>query len=132
MLCTHSTHTDTHRISPSTEVKLAMGHESNPRPYCLSPILLHTQTETVWLLQAPCPGNLAELPNPGRLLLHASQQGTPLTRNHLMKASCVDLGCTDTLRLIPAGPCAQGVTSPLGKPNQQGPQKDQCVGQTCS
>lgn len=106
-MCTDThTHTCTHTVSPSTKGKLVRGQECNPSPYCLSSIQssekpVHTQTGTVWLLQALCPGNPTELLVEGGYCYTHSQQGTPLPRNHLMKASCVNSGCKDTFRLIP-------------------------------
>lgn len=74
---------------------------------CLPRCPLENQLHTHRLQLSGCGLCVQEIP-PSCLIQGACyytlwRQGTPLPRNHLMKASCVKLGCTDTLRLLQPG-----------------------------
>lgn len=87
-----------------------------------------THTGTVRLLLALCPGNPTELPNPGRLLLHAEPARHP-TPKEPPNESLMERLRLHRLRLIPSGPRAEAMTSPSGKPTGTPERKDRSESQ---
>lgn len=101
-VCTH-----THRV-PALKANWPQANRAIPDPPAASHCVLWKTSSTHRLqLSGSCGLHVQEIP-PSSLIQGGyyymlSRPGTPLPRNHLMKASCVNFGCTDTRRLFQLG-----------------------------